>query len=134
MNRTENGETIHATISRCFWRPLNLQNEFLMAIFGFSFQRINQSINKSRIVITIQFVIPKSKVVMAIKHLRCYDIGRRTAASTSKSSANDKSCHEKDMLVVVSITCQRKTTLKNRAVFKRFSFLNLHRHRASENT
>ena len=104
MNRTENGETIHATISRCFWRPLNFLNEFLMAIFGFSFQRINQSINKSRIVITIQFVIPKSKVVMAIKHLRCYDIGRRTAASTSKSSANDKSCHEKDMLVVVSIT------------------------------
>ena len=40
---------------------------------------------------------------MAIKHLCCYDIGRRTAASTSKSSANDKSCHEKDMLVVVSI-------------------------------
>ena len=77
-----------------------------MAIFGFSFQRINQSINQSRIVITIQFVIPKSKVVMAIKHLRCYDIGRRTAASTGKSSANehDKSCHEKDMLVVVSIT------------------------------
>ena len=67
-------------------------------------QSINQSINQSRIVITIQFVIPKSKVVMAIEHLRCYDIGRRTAASTSKSSANDKSCHEKDMLVVVSIT------------------------------
>ena len=73
---------------------------------------------------------------MAIKHLRCYDIGRRTAASTGKSSANehDKSCHEKDMLVVVSITWQRKTTLKNHAVFKRFSFLNLDRHRASENT
>lgn len=54
-----------------------------------------------------QFVIAKSKVVMAIdviKHLPCYDIDRRTAASTSKSSANDKSCHEKDMLVVVSIT------------------------------
>lgn len=42
MNRTENGETIHATVTRCFWRPLNLLNEFLMAIFGFSFQRINQ--------------------------------------------------------------------------------------------
>ena len=41
---------------------------------------------------------------MAIKHRRCYDIGRCTAASTSKSSANDESCHEKDMLVVVSIT------------------------------
>ena len=38
---------------------------------------------------------------MAINRLRCYDIGRRTAASTSKSSANDKSCHEKDMLVVL---------------------------------
>ena len=71
---------------------------------------------------------------MAIKHRRCYDIGRCTAASTSKSSANDESCHVKDMLVVVSITCQRKTTLKNRVVFKRFSFLNLDRHRASENT
>ena len=47
MNRTENGETIHATISRCFWRPLNLLSEFLMAIFGFSFQRINESINQS---------------------------------------------------------------------------------------
>ena len=39
-----------------------------------------------------------------IKHLPCYDIDRPTAASTSKSSANNKSCHEKDMLVVVSIT------------------------------
>ena len=41
---------------------------------------------------------------MAIKHLPCYDIDRRTAASTSKSSVIDKSCHEKDMLVVVVTT------------------------------
>lgn len=41
---------------------------------------------------------------MAIKHLPCYDIDRRTAASTSKSSVIDKSCHEKDMLAVVVTT------------------------------
>ena len=48
---------------------------------------------------------PKKKTGSShLKHLRCYDIGRCTAASTSKSSANDESCHEEDMLVVVSIT------------------------------
>ena len=45
MTRTENGETIHASVRRCFSRSIHPLNEFLMAIFGFSFQPISLSIH-----------------------------------------------------------------------------------------
>ena len=44
MTRTEDGETIHAIVSRCLSRSIHPLSEFLMAIFGFSFQPISLSI------------------------------------------------------------------------------------------